>query len=218
MDKDYNRNNIRILLTEGFTHEELHDFCFDEAAFRPVYDKLVPKTGKEDIIRLLLDHANRKLQIEVLLKWAKEHNPARYEKHQPYYSNITTSPAISKEAKKAELQSKIQSDETWERNTNDQETDFEVEIYSTDEVFTPRSIACYDSPTAPSALKPPDWEWEPKHFSEVVKKINSLKAMFPPFSEVRQRYNEIVAAGRKAELDFKIEDLGYSLWPGFDRG
>ena len=36
----YNLQNIRTLLIEGFTDADLRRFCFDEPAFRSVYDEL----------------------------------------------------------------------------------------------------------------------------------------------------------------------------------
>jgi hypothetical protein len=73
------------LLTEGFTDEELRRLCYDVLDFRPVYDQLAQDTGKAKIIDRLIEHADRKLQMETLLTWAKKRNPTRYEKHQPYY-------------------------------------------------------------------------------------------------------------------------------------
>lgn len=81
----YNLKNIRILLNEGFTDEELRRLCFEEPEFRPVYDQLAQETGKTKIIDYLLQHVERKLLLDRLLILAKEHNPARYEKHQPYH-------------------------------------------------------------------------------------------------------------------------------------
>ncbi len=81
----YNLKNVRILLNEGFTDEELRRLCFEEPAFRPVYDELAQETGKAKIINYLLQHAERKLLLDRLLNLAKEHNPARYERHQPYH-------------------------------------------------------------------------------------------------------------------------------------
>jgi hypothetical protein len=89
MTKSYNLKNIRILLTEGFTDEQLRRLCFEMPEFRPVYDQLAESTGKTDIIDLLLEYAYQTLQIDKLLDWAKEYNPIRYEEHQPYYENIT---------------------------------------------------------------------------------------------------------------------------------
>jgi hypothetical protein len=85
MDKQYNLKNIRILLTEGFTTEDLRRLCFDEAAFRPVYDQLAQGMGKAAIIDLLLEHAQKTLQMDRLLAWTEQTNPARYRGHQPYY-------------------------------------------------------------------------------------------------------------------------------------
>jgi hypothetical protein len=81
----YNLKNIRILLNEGFTDEELRRLCYDEPEFRPVYDELAQETGKAKIIDRLLEYAERKLLLDFLLILAKQHNPARYKKHQPYH-------------------------------------------------------------------------------------------------------------------------------------
>lgn len=80
----YNLKNIRKLLTEGFTNQELRRFCQDEQAFRPVYEQLTQYSSTVEIVDLILDHAQRKLQHEAILDWAREHNPDRYKRHQPY--------------------------------------------------------------------------------------------------------------------------------------
>ncbi len=84
-----NLKKIRTLLTEGFTAEELRRFCYDKPDFRPVYDKLAQDSGKATIIDLLIEYSEQKLLIDILLDLAKQHNPARYEKHQPYHDVIT---------------------------------------------------------------------------------------------------------------------------------
>ncbi len=84
MVKRYNWQNIRAMLTEGFTAEELRRFCYYEPNFKPVYHQLTQATGKMEIVDLLIKYAEQKLQIDTLLAWAEENNPARYEKHQPY--------------------------------------------------------------------------------------------------------------------------------------
>lgn len=80
-----NLKKIRTLFTEGFTADELRRFCYDEPDFRPIYDKLAQDSGKATIIDLLIEYSDQKLLIDILLDLAKQHNPARYEKHQPYY-------------------------------------------------------------------------------------------------------------------------------------
>ncbi|NJN99411.1 MAG: hypothetical protein HC875_37595 [Anaerolineales bacterium] len=90
--KQYNLENIRTLLTEGFTAEELRRLCYDEADFKPVYDQLAQNTGKAAIIDLLLEYAARKLKMEALLGWAKAHNPAMYAEHQPYEAAFAVEP------------------------------------------------------------------------------------------------------------------------------
>jgi hypothetical protein len=85
MTKQYNLRKIRSLLNEGFDTEELRRFSHDELHFRPVHDKLAPNTGKATIADYLIEYATQKLQIEAILVWAKETNPAMYEKYEPYY-------------------------------------------------------------------------------------------------------------------------------------
>lgn len=85
----YNLRNIRTLFIEGFSEEELRDFCFDNPQFRPVYNQFPRNGGKTEIVRQLIDYAEQKVLLEALLVWAKEHNPTRYEQHQPYYIQFT---------------------------------------------------------------------------------------------------------------------------------
>lgn len=83
MSPGYHLENIRALLTKGFTHEELRQLSYD--FFRPVYDELAPNTGKAEIIQQLLEYIEeREPESEALLAWAKEENPALYQKYQPY--------------------------------------------------------------------------------------------------------------------------------------
>ncbi len=88
MATTYIRQNVRNLLREGFDDRELRRFCFDLSTFRPVYDQLSQETGKDDIIDLLLQYAFQKNLVENLLLWAKEQNPAKYEKNQPYQKPV----------------------------------------------------------------------------------------------------------------------------------
>jgi|GEM_PF-5531554 len=96
MSELYNLPNIRELLTNGFTDAELRALCFDLPGFRPVYDQLAQNTGTAEIVAKLLEHAEKTLQLNTLLAIAREHNPARYEKHQPYYTGDPF-PALQKE-------------------------------------------------------------------------------------------------------------------------
>lgn len=81
---EYRLANIRELLTKGFSDTDLRSFCFDQPEFREVYEQLAEQTGKEEIISLLMEYADQNLLFDVLLAWAKERNPARYKRHQPY--------------------------------------------------------------------------------------------------------------------------------------
>lgn len=83
--RHYHSENIRLFLNDGFNDEELRRFCFDNPGFRWVYDQLAQDTGKAKIIDQLLDYAERKSLLEILLAWAREQNPAKYSEYQPYY-------------------------------------------------------------------------------------------------------------------------------------
>ena len=84
MTGNYDLKQIRRLLSEGFTAEELRRFCFDTPQFKAVYNRLNLQTGKDVIIDWLLEFAEPRGLIEELLDWAKKENPAAYEGHRPY--------------------------------------------------------------------------------------------------------------------------------------
>lgn len=83
--KVYNLHNIRTLLTEGFSDEELRGFIYDEPALRPVYNKISEKTGKDELIQELIEYAEQKVLFDTVLAWAKKLSEAQYDKHKPYY-------------------------------------------------------------------------------------------------------------------------------------
>ncbi len=82
--QNYHHSQIRKLLTDGFTPSELKTFAYDNDDFRPVYNKLTEESDKEKIIKELIDYADRQEQLDTLLAWAKETNPAKYNLYQPY--------------------------------------------------------------------------------------------------------------------------------------
>jgi len=82
MTTDYHWQNIDLLLSEGFTAQELRQFCATSATFRREFPDHTPK---RTIVQYLLKHADEISQAEVLLIWAKRHNPVRYRLHAPYY-------------------------------------------------------------------------------------------------------------------------------------
>lgn len=92
--RSFNLKNIRTLLIEGFTDEDLRRLCFDEANFRSVYEQLTQGMGKDSLIDKLVEYAERKELIETLLALVKEHNPTKYKRHQPYYL-VTVDPTTS---------------------------------------------------------------------------------------------------------------------------
>ncbi len=84
-EKVYILGNIRTLLTEALNEEELRRKCYDDSAFRPVYDKFARSTNKPEMIDMMLEHAEKMMLIDALLDWVKTQNKSRYEKHAPYW-------------------------------------------------------------------------------------------------------------------------------------
>ncbi|MBE7556432.1 MAG: NACHT domain-containing protein [Anaerolineales bacterium] len=100
MPQTYLLQNIRTLLTEGFSEDDLRTFCFDTPKFKPVHHELADLTGKKAIVQHLLEFAERQECLDALLAWAKTENPAKYEKHQPYFEGDTApTPAEFAEAR-----------------------------------------------------------------------------------------------------------------------
>lgn len=98
MPQVYQLKNIRRLLTEGFSPDDLRYFAHDTPHFKAVYNELAQTTGKAEIAHRLLEYANYQGLLDELLAWAKEENPLGFEKYQPYYE--TTVSKIDQEALK----------------------------------------------------------------------------------------------------------------------
>jgi hypothetical protein len=77
---NYNLKNLRFLLTEEFTAEELEAFCRDTPKFRPVYDQLPQRSSAAEIAIRLLGYAQRQLLMESILEWVQACKPDEYEK------------------------------------------------------------------------------------------------------------------------------------------
>jgi uncharacterized protein YjbI with pentapeptide repeats len=82
--RSFNLENIRKLLIEGFTSNELRRLCYDKPQFRSVYDKFSEGMGKDRVIDILIEYAEQKDLIKPLLVIVKEYNPTRYESNEPY--------------------------------------------------------------------------------------------------------------------------------------
>lgn len=91
----YYFDNIRKLLTEGFSEAELRRLSFDELSFQPVYNDLAQNASKAEIVDRILAYAKRQVKMDLLLKWAEGCNPTQYEQFKPYYSK-TASPGIKR--------------------------------------------------------------------------------------------------------------------------
>ena len=84
MTVHYHLENIRTLLSQGFSDHELRCLCHDLPEFRAIYNRLEPETETKQIVEWLVDQARHKVQAERLLRWAREHNPSYYEIYKPY--------------------------------------------------------------------------------------------------------------------------------------
>ena len=49
-----------------------------------VYDQIGDATGKQELVTRLLEHVEATIQMDDLLAWAKQENPAQYDAHKPY--------------------------------------------------------------------------------------------------------------------------------------
>lgn len=92
---NYNLRNIRILLTEGFNYFELRSLSYEELSLKPIYEQLSPSIDKIELIHKLIEFAEQRGLLELILSRAKEHNPSIYEKHEPYYLEDQTNPLLS---------------------------------------------------------------------------------------------------------------------------
>jgi HEAT repeat protein len=111
MSQNYNIKNIRTLLKQGFTPDELLELSYDEPTFRPVYEQLSTSAGKGQIVQRLIEYAERQSLLDHLLNCARERNLASYEQYQPYTASPTGSlvpPAVKQAV--ATLDSPIQSE------------------------------------------------------------------------------------------------------------
>lgn len=84
--RKYNTEQIRQLLIDGFTSTELRQLCYDH--FKETYEKFATNTGKEEIVALLVEYADRHLRLDELLDWARNKNPAKYRIYEPYFTEI----------------------------------------------------------------------------------------------------------------------------------
>jgi nucleoside phosphorylase len=103
MSTSYDLDNIRNLLIEGFSESDLRRLVFYVSEFRPLHDILPRSAGKAEIVDQIIDYANQALKVEALLDWAKNENPARYERHKPYeVTNISAKSPVSSQSKSAD--------------------------------------------------------------------------------------------------------------------
>ncbi|MBN1220782.1 MAG: AAA-like domain-containing protein [Anaerolineae bacterium] len=87
MNKRYDLRKIYTLLVQGFSDEELHNFCLLVPEFRPIHDLLPPEANKDEIIRQIFEHARQTAQFDLLLAWAEKQCPGKYNSLAPYYDD-----------------------------------------------------------------------------------------------------------------------------------
>lgn len=81
----YINQNLLDLFTKGFSFEELKVFCFTGGdQFEEFLNQQKPNISFITFIIELLEFARRRDSMEVLLNWAQQENPVKYDLHQPY--------------------------------------------------------------------------------------------------------------------------------------
>lgn len=88
MTQRYITRNIRTLLTEGFSDEELRRLCLDAPDFRPVHNQLSREMGKDLIIDRLIEYTYQNFLLDRLLRLLRDLNPACYGQHHPYEGEL----------------------------------------------------------------------------------------------------------------------------------
>ena len=91
----YYYKNIRTLLIDGFSEDELRSLCYDVPAFWSLREILPQSAGKTQMAERIIEFAERRVKILDLLVWAREHNPTQYQMHSPYINyHYKTPPKI----------------------------------------------------------------------------------------------------------------------------
>jgi hypothetical protein len=81
----YHFANIRAMLIEGYSKEDLLKLCFDVPELLPLYREWQgAPISTSRLVQEMLDYAHRHLLVDTLLLKAMAANPYRYAEHQPY--------------------------------------------------------------------------------------------------------------------------------------
>jgi hypothetical protein len=78
--REYSRKAVRELLMEAFDDDALNNFCVDY--FNAVYQRFTDGQTKDQRVRLLLDHASQREQIEELVARIRDANEPMYRKYE----------------------------------------------------------------------------------------------------------------------------------------
>jgi formylglycine-generating enzyme required for sulfatase activity len=92
---DLNIAQIRKLLTEAFTADELRRFCLDHRIFQPIVAEFGPGLGLDDMVDKVIDFCRTRLVWDDLLAAVKEERLAQYTRFESglYQSSLPPSPA-----------------------------------------------------------------------------------------------------------------------------
>jgi ATP-dependent protease Clp ATPase subunit len=82
----YRLDNIRKLLAEGFSREELVSLFLGDPLFASLAETLTGESSEAEIIEQLIRQAEQKGQQNMLLELAERYNGAKYKEYQPYYN------------------------------------------------------------------------------------------------------------------------------------
>lgn len=82
--------NIRPLLHNSLSDEDLRRLCYDEPAFKSFYARLSPEMGKARLVNQLVDFAAKKSALHILQTWIETRKPAP--DHRPKLPSATITP------------------------------------------------------------------------------------------------------------------------------
>ena len=88
---NYNLEKIDKLLMEGFSYEDLLRFCSYKSEFMELREQLHDnRDEKPTIVRRIIEFAERKMLIDILLEWIQEKNPRLYDGFFPSLRDVSS--------------------------------------------------------------------------------------------------------------------------------
>ena len=84
---EYNTAEVRKLIVEAFSDEELRAFCFDN--FPPVYAQISDAITKTMVAQLLIEYCSRYGKMKPLLDMVRDVNPYQFDRHRSSFFKPT---------------------------------------------------------------------------------------------------------------------------------